>query len=502
MNKLTGLLLVLVSNFLFAQKFDVSVSEKMKFDGSSPMKVGNDYFFLKTDTKSQFGYTFKLTKTKYSAKLLKYDKNLNLTKEVELSNGERVYGPFKPMLKKVYDKLCFFYYQLAPGDDNIQLMSSEVDLSTLAPGTPKEILVIEQKNIALQQAMDLMTSNKLVFTASPDNSKILAVWNSGINNQVFFSVLDNDLNVTRLGNETVKGETEIAINNACIDNGGNIFIGYSNTKQTNAHVLMSMSNAKTNAFEIKIENGNARNAFVLSSATDKNIRIVGTYKENKAGITGVYSEILSGPDFQTGTISKTPFPQVLVQQFDDDGWASTKSKNYGLYEQLDLRAFTLSDGSADLAGEFRRVEWGTKSSFMIAGGMLNVHFGKNGVVFSRIPKARVSAGSDVGDSFFPVVYQNQMILFYNDHESNVKQDIAKTPSRSDNYKNSVLVAATMAADGTVKRDILIDLSKDDYLPIAEDLQRLSPSSILVPIHRIRGFGKVDEDFKWGFVEIN
>ena len=101
----------------------------------------------------------------------------------------------------------------------------------------------------------------------------------------------------------------------------------------------------------------------------------------------------------------------------------------------------------------------------------------------------------------PSLSKNGVIVFYNDHEENVKRDIGKSPLRSDNFKNSVLVAATISPDGSVKREILIDLSSEDYLPVAENLQTISASSVLVPIHRIKGVGKVTDDFKWGLIEI-
>lgn len=500
MKILATLLFLLASSVLLAQQFNVSISENMELDGKPPLKVGDSYFLLDAGGKAQFGYTYKLNKTKFSAKLLKYDKNLKVTKEVKLANGERVYGPFEPMLKIINDKIFFLYYQLGE-DENIKLMSSEVDPLTLALSEPDELIAIEQKNIGLMQAMDLVTSNHLVLTWSTDYSKMLALWSSGINNQIYFSVLDKNLKKIRGASEVIKEETKIEVSNACIDNEGNVFISYNNSKKKSPHILISKLDGKDENLELKIGNGEVYEAFVFRPTTDNAIKIAGTYKESKDNLSGVFSQTLTISNLQLSDANKTAFPQQLVEQFDNDGWATTKSKNYGLSDNLNFIPISLEDGTVDLVGEFRRVEFGTKTSFMIAGDILDIHFKSDGVVFSRIPKARVSAGSDIGDSFFPVPYKSQVIIFYNDHESNVKQDITKSPSRSDNYKNSVLVAASVATDGSIKRDILIDLSREDYLPIAETLQRLSLSSVLIPIRRIKGFGKVTDDFKWGIVDI-
>ena len=499
--KFLTLLFLLVSNLLFAQQFNVNVSERMELEGKPPLKMGDAYFAAETDAKAQFGYTFKLSKMKYSVKLVKYDKNLKVDKEVKLADGERVYGPFEPMLKTIDDKLYFLYYQFAGDDDDIKLMCSELNPSTLSLGSPQELISIEQKNIALQQVMDLMSLKKFVFTASPDFSKILALWSSGINNQVYFSVLGRDIKKIRGVKESVKSELKVVVTNACVDNAGNVFIGFNDSKKKATHVLVSKQDGKSLDLDVKIANGNVHEAFVLPSINSNDIKVIGTYKENTDNLAGVFLQTISTLNFQVGSSTKTAFPEKLVEQFDNDGWATTKAKNYGIFENLNLVPILLGDGSVNLVGEFRRVQQGTKSSFMIAGGILDIHFNNAAAVFSRIPKARVSAGSDIGDSFFPIAYKSQVIIFYNDHESNVKQDIVKSPSRSDNFKNSVLVAATISETGEVKRNILIDLSSEDYLPIAETLQRLSLSSVLIPVRRIKGFGKVTDDFKWGIVEI-
>lgn len=502
MKIITLFALILSCSFLSAQQFNVSLSEKIKLNADSrPLKSGDGYFSLATDTKNQFGYTFKLNKVKYSAKLQKYDKNLKMMKEVKLADGERVFGPFKPFLKIVDDKIFFINYQQSEESDRILISASEIDPVSLSLHPSVELLSIEQKNVGLQQSMDLITSNKFVFSLSPDHSRSLVLWSSGINNQVFLSVMGDGFKKIRSANELVRTETTITVANACLDNAGNVFVACYNEKNKTAHLLINRDRQKTVDRDIKIQGGTPGQVFVLPSNKDNSIKLAGTYKEMNGNLAGAFSETLTAPDFQLNAPVKSAFPKLLVEQFDNDGWANAKTKNFGISDLIDFQPFVLEDGSIDLVGEFRRIEQGTKTSFVLSGDILNVHIKKDGTIFSRIPKLRVSAGSTFGDSFYPIAYKNQVIVFYNDHEANMKQDIGKSPSRSDNYKNSVLVAASINAEGNVKREILIDLSREDYLPVAEDLQQLSPSSILVPIRRIKGFGSITDDFKWGTIEI-
>lgn len=492
---------LLLGNVLLAQQFHVSFSEQMKLDGDAPLKLGDDYYGLDADTKSQFGYTFKLNKIKYSAKLLKYDRNLKVSKEVKLSDGERVYGPFAPTLREIGDKLYFLYYQLADESEHIKLWLSEVDLSSLSLKTPLELLDIEQKNLGLMQSAEVLTGKNLQFSVSPDKSKLLVLWHAGDGNNIYFSVFGEDFKKLRGGNETIKKESKIVLTNACIDNAANVYACYSNSKQNNSYVLVNRPNANTTELDLNILQGTPVEAFVVATSNASAVKIIGTYKENTGNLAGVFTQTLSTSDLKFGNVVRTAFPQWMVDQFDNDGWGSSKAKSYGLAPYIKMQPFALEDGSVELVGEFRKVVNTEKWSYMLAGGIADVHFKNDGVVFARIPKARVSAGSDIGDSFYPVVYKSQMVLFYNDHESNIKQDITKSALRSDNYKNSVLVAATVSADGAVKREILIDLSNDNYLPVAEDLQKLTSSSVLIPIRKIKGMGKVADDFKWGLVEM-
>jgi hypothetical protein len=471
----------------------------MKLDGKPPIKLGDAYFGMDIDIKSQLAY--KLDKIKYGVTLLKYDKDLKVVKEVKLENGERVYGPFEPMIKKINDKIFFLYYQHTGEDDNIKLMSCEIDPITLKLSAPEELLSLVQKNISLQQALQMTSSYKFELMPSPDLSKTLVLWSSGVNNQIYFSVLGKDFKKIRSANETISKESKIEVINACVDNIGNVFISYNNSKRKLPHIILNKADSKSSDFELNIGSGEVYEAYVFPSINDNNIVVTGTYREGTDRLAGVFSQVINVSSSQPGAATKTIFPKELIEEFDGDGWAETKAKNYGLSILLYITPVLLGDGTINLAGEFRKVEMGTKTSFMIAGDIINIHFKKDGVVFSRIPKVRVSAGSTIGDSFYPVAYKNQVIIFYNDHESNVKQDITKTPSRSDNYRNSVLVAAAIQPDGTVKREILIDLSKEDYLPVAETLQRLSQNSILIPIRKVKGFGKIGDDFKWGAIEI-
>ncbi len=384
------------------------MSDRLRYDGDVPLKVADAYYSLEAEQKMQFGFTFKLHKVRFPIKLMKHDKGLQTLKEISLSNGEKVYGPFLPVLKNFNDKPYLFYYLFSEEDERIKLMAAEIVPSDLSLKTPEELLSIEQKNVGLQQASDLLYNYKFELTPSPDKSRWLALWSSGINNRFFFAVLDGSLKRLRTADETISGQRELVVKSACVDNAGNVFISYVADKQ--AHIFSSSANGKKMDQEVKLGAANAFEVFVLPSLNSTDIQVAGTYKEGKDMITGVFSQTLNSASFTMSNPVMTAFPATLVEQFDNDGWANTKAKKYGLYE-IKLQPLLLADGTVDLVGEFRRTELGVRTSFIVAGGILNVHFKNKGVAFSRIPKARVSAGSTIGDSYNAVVAAGGLVIF-------------------------------------------------------------------------------------------
>ena len=89
-----------------------------------------------------------------------------------------------------------------------------------------------------------------------------------------------------------------------------------------------------------------------------------------------------------------------------------------------------------------------------------------------------------------------MIIFYNDHLSNLKLDISKPPVRSDVYKNSVMAAAIIDSNGLIKRQKVIDQSDEDYLASVESMQEMVQGNYFLAMRRIKGSGGVTSDTKW------
>lgn len=469
-----------ISNIVFAQQFKVSFSAQSQDVIPDAVNFNGEFFSLSLEWK----------KRSHSITLNKHGKDLQLIKSVQASNGEKLYGPKYPSLKIFDGKLYLFYYQM-PEDQTLQLFAANVDPVSLQ----------------LSEAVELQTIKgrfrSIFLELSPDGSKILIAWNTGPDNKGFYSVWDKELKKIRSGEDVLEDVEKIALDGSSIDNSGNAFLLYRfpGKRKERYSIWTVNSSGKKTSNEITLPEGEISSVFTGVNPKDNKLFIVGTYKQDSKLLTGVFNQAFDPTYLKFDKINKTPFTKELVEILDEERWANKKSKNYGLSDGLVLQPFVLADGTLSLVGEFRGTIVGQKTSFDLSGSILIARFNNESAVFSRIPKIRVSAGRTYGDSYKVIEFKNKLIVFYNDHEKNIKLDLTQRPDRSDNYSNSVFVAATVNETGDVKREIIADLSKESYLAEYESMISFSSLSYFVPFRKIKKLGGLTDDLKWATINI-
>ena len=144
---------------------------------------------------------------------------------------------------------------------------------------------------------------------------------------------------------------------------------------------------------------------------------------------------------------------------------------------------------------------GTRAAFYRFGPILYFNFTGEKGGFARIPKERVSTASLIGANGQGFVMRNETVIFYNDTPGNLEKDLDQRAKRSDKYKNHVLIAAILQPDGSMHREIAVDLDDEDYLADPELAISLSYNRWLIPFTKIKSGGRAGSSQRWAIVTV-
>ncbi len=450
-------LAILFSGLMHAQNFPIERLGELKDKKSlSDIVLFNDKFYgLETAAGSKMGWTVTLEKMKMSVKLSAYDKNLNPLKESELENNKEVFGPFNPYLKELNKKLYLLYYKY-DSRTGIEVFTALIDPSTLALSEPKKVMTMAQKNVGLFKLMDLYSTNTLQVEQSPDHSKILFFWTAS-SNVYSYSVTDAAMNVISTGYHEIENVKDFTLSNMFVDNTGDFFVGYQYKKKDvfYPYVLAGTSNGSMRSVEIKPGASQAHDLFIGPGDKDK-VKVYGTSSADGYFITGVFSVDMDKKTLAISNIKTKEIPAELVEKFENDWYAKTKKKNYGLHPEVSFENFVMSDGTIIIAGDPVRyqVRAGNAPPSPVVGPTFLTIFKTNGdMIPIRLPKLE-SMGSTAGD-FFAHKWNDKLVLLYTDLESNINTALEKAETTNfTSRKDKVLAAAIIENDGRITRRIL------------------------------------------------
>jgi hypothetical protein len=499
---LTALLFAIVS-IATAQKLNVTYSEKVAPAYSANLQpMGNGFIGYVTPGK-KFERSFKVDDLEYSVTLYKKDAYQNLITEHELYKGERVFGPYQPLLRNINGTFYLVYSKVVDKDGiAFKIYISELDTTTLDLKPETELFTVDEASLGkFKTGQDMRGSTSFFIETSPDKKRLLFLWSSGLTNTFFVHVTDSQL-ATIFTKKQVTDNGVITIKKALIDDAGNVWWSYLADKYA-AEGRYSIAKMKSDGrvTEKKIDLKTDKTFDVYLTQTPDKVIASGLVANNDWLVIGAYSQSFDKTSMNNTPVVQKEVPAKLIQQFDNDGWALTRKNKYGMFG-VGMFAHTLSDGSIAMIGHYQKREWGTRTVFEYAGSFFYVKIKKDDIVFARIPKLRVSAGSTIGSSFFSMPYKDKLLVFYDDSQKNLDRNIEDNPARSDNYNYVKLVMATVDDRGEVTRNIVIDKSNESYLPLAEDITMLTPTRLLIPIRKIGTLGGLKGDFMWGWITIS
>lgn len=178
---------------------DFKISEK-EYQGQTVTHsiYHNNCFYTATNSGIGSNYKWAFTKLydlKYAVTISKFDKNMNKVKNVDLENGEKLFGPLIPELILLNNKLCLAYFQ-SGNKSSFDLYLALVDETNLTLTQPKKICTIQQENVGIFKLESVINAGLVFFANSPNNTKTLIACDASPNTIRTF-IIDNDLNIVK-----------------------------------------------------------------------------------------------------------------------------------------------------------------------------------------------------------------------------------------------------------------------------------------------------------------
>jgi len=469
--------------------------------------------------RKQLAFTATLSKVKHGIKLTRYDSSMNVMKEKDLFDGQKICGPFRSIMRRVNNDLYIFYFIYAEGrEDILNVMAAKVDPESLDISNQQKVIEIDLKKMSSINMMDFLGKQTLFVRTCPDKSKVLVLWRSVASNLTFISVLSGTMDLLWSKTEPV-GVHVLSLASVCIDNSGNVYAGYHYKVAKNelaSMVSIYKNKGATINLQLKPASGYADEVQVVPAKNGDAVYAAGTYTGQPERVVGVYFQTISTTTFKPGAMYSKPFPPEFVKQLDNDSWGSTKEKKYGV-SPFYCQAYELENGNIAIIGHFTMYTSTANSGYLRTGSIINAQISSTNATFSFVPKSRMShldpydpgsaskenysPKSRIADSYFAFPYKGKLLIFYNDDAANLKKQIGQPYSTSNNYKNVVLAVAFMDKDGKLERKNLIDLADENFLPVGEDIIPLSSNLLRVPILKVKGLGGIADQGKWGTITI-
>ena len=214
-----------------AQKYTVTpigeISGSSADNNSDAIYYHGKLYTIDVDSKLKFAYTANLENVNYSFALNQYDLAGNLLHANKMDEGKVGFGPLLPGYVILNDKLYLQYYTYHK-EEGMKIHLSTVDAETGIALTVAPLLTIPQKRIGIFKMLALVNSYNLDVDQSPDGSKFLFCFSTGLNNDFAYTVTDKNLKVEQTGSEEIPDSKLVIVNNSIVTNKGDFYISFRN----------------------------------------------------------------------------------------------------------------------------------------------------------------------------------------------------------------------------------------------------------------------------------
>ncbi len=280
-------------------------------------------------------------------------------------------------------------------------------------------------------------------------------------NKFYFTVIDENFNKIQ-EREIIFEEDYVSIKNYLCDDDGNIYIHYYgevDNKSKKEYIeegsykimIISPSVKEKKVLKYKLESDYVTYPTLQYSPIQKKVYLTGSYNKDFYRTGFYYASI----DIMSKTISeikKVDFPSELVKRFEDDGFASTKKKKFGLSDHfVSNKGVVRGDGSIDYILYYsEQINYSEGYPNIYGGDFLDVHLISDKVTFTRIPRNMISSGIESYLNFSTFSKDENLTFLYNDNPKNIELELSKR-TKDGVVQKSDVCASTINKDGVLTR---------------------------------------------------
>ncbi len=402
---------------------------------------------------------------RYVISLTKFDARLNTIKTTSLYNGEPAFTAFYVALKKSNDKYWLVYIEPSKGFNLGSVKAVEINTNTLETG--ETITLAAESQVSMKINVSSPSKIKIYFESSPDYKNHCLFLYSG-EAEYYVSEFDENLKTLWSGRMTSPGYKPEDMRSIYITNSGEIFLA--NIKNEKTAVTIFKKNGSVSHKDLSFPNIHPTDLKIYGLDEKNDVLIRGHYGHGSETVTGVYKASLNSRTTAIENLVSEDFPEVTIERLKKDGFAKTKSKNFGIEEEsLSCEVFKRKNGELVLILECKHylgvnVRMGTG-----VGSLLTASFTSSGPRFSHIPRYAVTPEVIEGrNEYFAVGCKDDLILFYKDEASNLNISLDQPQKVLNGDKNAILVGAYVASDGKISKRVMVSSSGSQ---ITENINR-------------------------------
>lgn len=497
---------------------DFKIAEKEYKDQTVTNSIFHKNEFYTATNSGLGGYKWLFTKlydVRFAVTVAKYDRDMNLIKEVEIDKGEKKFGPLAPELIHFNNTLFLAYFKSA-GNTSFDLYLSAINEPDMTLKEPKKICTIEQENVGIFKIEGILKSGLIYTAISPDGSKML-VASKNSPGKLQTTILDGSLNMLKQSSIKVKYPS-FDIPSAVITPNNQIALVVTSEQETSVLAV----NAEGKSSELKYAGFQSLKPYNtrMTLARDGNsIYVTSTAiqseEENQTWCRGLF---MAQIDCNTMKMSKPvpyEFTPEFIQEVSEKGGGKKHKREFFMYNFAPMLV-EQENGDPVILGSPQMITVSVSTSApdrnnrshqqatttMNAGPIVAFYPEKKGKSFEKviIPRsielsksARSGSGSiqlvsapglsNSSAGFVVTSKEGKLVIIYNDNATNLSKDPTQKIVKTDKASELSLAEAVIDSDKQLQyRKVLSDIKKgrSAYM-LGNAIPTTSTTAIIFPV---------------------